>query len=108
MGAHGLLFFVVERTGLAEDGVGNGHFADVVEEGSASHDREVAKGNGNRLGDGYGESRDALAMALGFGVFQVECAAESFEGVVVGLLQFNVFLTQVSGGLRSEERRVGK
>jgi len=54
-----------------------------VEECSASQDREVAQGNGNRLGDGNGEGRDVLAMCLGFRIFKLKSAAESFDGVVI-------------------------
>src|SRR5215469_6620094 len=85
--AHDLFFVIVQRARLAENGIGNGHLADVVEECSASHDREVARGNWNCLGDGNGEGRDALAMAVGFHIFKFKSAAESFDGVVISLCE---------------------
>lgn len=66
--AHDLFFWVGERAGLAENAVGNGHFADVMEESGASEDGQIVSWNGHGLGDRNGEGGDALAMAFGFGV----------------------------------------
>src|SRR5215469_7790506 len=72
---------------FAQNRVRNRHLADVVEECSASHDREVARGNWSCLGDGNCEGRDALAMAVGFHIFKFKSAAESFDGVVISLCE---------------------
>ena len=85
VGAHDLLFLVVERAGLAEDAVGDGHLADIVEKGGAGKDGEIFKLDAHGLGDGDGGGGDALTVPLGFGVAEVEGAAEGFQGVVVGL-----------------------
>src|SRR3974390_1342222 len=84
--AHDLFFVIVQGTRLAENGVGNSHLADVVEEGRASEDGKITGRDRDGLGDGNGECRDALAMSLGFGILEVESTAEGFESVVVGLL----------------------
>ena len=67
--AHDLLFVVVERPWLAQDAVGNGHFADIVKEGSASQHWKIGIGDGHRFGYRNGEGGNALAVALGFCIF---------------------------------------
>src|SRR5581483_487753 len=73
--AHDLLFIVRERPGLAQNTVWNRHFADVVEESGAGEDREIGIGHRHGFSDGDAEGGDALAMAFGFGVFEVERAS---------------------------------
>ncbi len=82
---HNGLFIIVERAGLAQDGIRDGHFADVVEKGGAREHGQVGKRHGNGLGDRNRENSDALGMARGFRVFKVKSAAESFEGGVLRL-----------------------
>ena len=76
--AHDLLFIVGEGPWFAENAVGDGHFADVVEESGACEDGQIVSWNGHGFGDGDGEGRDALAMTFGFGVLQVERATQGF------------------------------
>jgi hypothetical protein len=95
--AHDLFFVVVERAGFAEDGIGNGHFADVVKECGASEDRQIIRGYGNCPGDGNGKGGNALAVTFGFRVLQVQGAAKGFQSVVVGLLEFETFCFESSG-----------
>ncbi len=97
--AHDLFFVVGERAGLAENAVGDSHFADVVEESGASENGQVRGGNGHGLGDGDSEGGDALAVAFGFGVFQVESAAQGFESVVVGLFELSERTGEFRGAL---------
>ena len=87
MGPHDHLFGVVQRPGLAEDFVGDSHFADVVKKSGASQHDEIREGNGNVLGNGNGVGGDALGVPLDFGGLKVQSAAERFEGVVVRLRQ---------------------
>jgi hypothetical protein len=87
MGAHDHFFGVVKRPRLAEDFVGDSHFADVVKKSGASQHGEIREGNGNVLGNGNGVGGDALGMAGGFRFFKVQSAAKGFEGVVVRLRQ---------------------
>ena len=83
--AHDHFFGVVQRPWLAENFVGDGHFADVVKKSGASQHGEIRERNGNVLGNGNGVGSDALGVACGFGVFKVKSAAECFEGVIVRL-----------------------
>src|SRR6516165_9256979 len=87
VGAHDLLFVIGQMSWFAQNRVRNRHLADVVEECGASHNREVARGNWNCLGDKNGEGRDALAMAVGFHIFKFKSAAESFDGVLTSLCE---------------------
>src|SRR5580692_7810666 len=66
--AHDLFFVVGERTGFAENAIGDSHFADVVEESSTREDGKVVIWDGHGFGDGDGERRYALAMTFGFRV----------------------------------------
>jgi hypothetical protein len=74
MGAHDHFFGVVKRPRLAEDFVGDSHFADVVKKSGASQHGEIREGNGNVLGNGNGVGGDALGMAGGFRFFKVQSA----------------------------------
>jgi hypothetical protein len=85
VGAHSLLFSVVERAGLAKNLVGDGHLADVMKKGGSSQNLQIMQRYGNCLGNGNGVGRDALRVALGFRVLEVQGAAQRFESVVVGL-----------------------
>src|SRR5580704_13834422 len=100
--AHDLLFVVGERAGLAENAVGNSHFADVVKESGAGQDGKIGIGNGHGLGDGDAESGHALAVAFGFRVFEVQGAAQGLEGIVVGLLEFGVLRGELGGAFFDE------
>jgi len=94
--AHDLLFVIGQRAWFAENAVGDSHFADIMKEGGARENGQVRGGNGHGFSDRNGESGDALTMAFGLGVLQVEGAAEGFESVVVGLLK----LAQCASKLR--------
>ena len=57
---------------------------------------KYGSGTGMVLRDGDAESGDALAVAFGFGVLQVQGAAQGFQSVVVGLFE----LRERAGELR--------
>lgn len=99
MFAHDLLFVVGERSRFAENAIGDSHFADVMEESGTGENGEVVIRNRHGLGDGDGEGRNALAMTFGFGVLQVEGAAEGLESVVVGLLELRDGARELRGAL---------
>ena len=56
-------------------------------------------GDRHGLRDGNAEGGDALAVPFGFGILKVQGAAESFESVVVGLLEFGVLCGELRGAL---------
>ena len=70
-----------------KDVVGDGHFADVVEESASSDDEDLFARHAHGAGDGNGESGNAAGVAFGFGVFEVECVAQSLQGDVVGAFE---------------------
>ena len=97
--AHDLLFIVGEGPRFAENAVGDGHFADVVEESGACENGQIVSWNGHGFGDGDGEGSDALAMTFGFGVLQVERATEGFQCVVVRLFELSERDSELPGAL---------
>ena len=99
MSAHDRLFGVVQRPWLAENFVGNSHFADVVKKSGASQRSEIRERNGNVLGNGNGVGSDPLGMASSFRVFKVKSAAECSDGVVVSLSEMLESVSQFSGFL---------
>ena len=86
-----------ELAGLAQDVVGNGHLADVVQESAARDDLDFRRGNAHGAGQRDGVSGDALGVAFGFGVLQVERVAQRLERDVVGVLQIFHGLAQHLG-----------
>src|SRR6266446_8748317 len=100
--AHDLFFVVVQGTWFAQDAVGNGHLADIVEESGARQDGQIGIRHGHGPGDGYAKRSDPLAMSFRFGIFQVQRASEGFERVVVGLLEFHVLCRELRGALLDE------
>jgi hypothetical protein len=62
--AHDHFFGVVQRPWLAENFVGDGHFADVVKTSGASQHGEIRERNGDTLCNGNGTGGDTLTMGL--------------------------------------------
>ena len=85
---HDFHFVGSELVRLGEDLVGNGHLADVVEKGSAGDDANLFFLQSHFAGNRDRKSSDAAGVAFGFGVFEIESVAESFERDVVGSFQF--------------------
>ena len=67
--------------------VRNGHFADVVKKCGPGDLREQRRFHVHGLGNRNGEGGHALAVAFGFGVLQVQRAAQGLQRVVIGLLE---------------------
>src|SRR6266478_3812212 len=97
--AHDLLFVVVQGARFAQNAIGNGHLADIVEESGARQDGQIGIRHGHGPGDGYAKRSDPLAMSFRFGIFQVQGASEGLERVVVGLLEFHVLCGELRGAL---------
>ena len=85
--AHDGHFLVRELAWLAQDVVGNGHLADVVQESSSGDHVDLFFRQAHLASDGDGEGGHAPGMAFGLGVLEVERIAQGFEGDVIGLLQ---------------------
>ena len=77
----------VKLAGLAQNLVGDGHFADVVQECAAGNDLDLLRRNAHGAGQGDGIGGDALGVAFGLRVLEVEGVAERLEGDVVGVFQ---------------------
>ncbi len=58
-----------------------------MQEGAAGNDLDFLGRNAHGAGQGDGVGGDALGVAFGFGVLEVEGVAERLEGDVVGVLQ---------------------
>ena len=86
-----------ERAGLAQNQVGNGHLADIMQKRGAGDLRQQRRFHLHVLGDGDGEGRNALAVAFGFSVFQVERPAQGLQRVVVGLFELLERALQLRG-----------
>ncbi len=97
--AHDRAFVVGQRTGLAQDAVGNGHLADVVQEGGPRQLRHVRGVDTHGLGDFQRENHDALAVAFGFGILEVERAAQGLQRFVVGFFELRKRVFQFGGAL---------
>ena len=72
-----------EGTGLAQNGVWNGHLADVVEKCSASDDANFLSGEIHGAGDRNRKSGHALRVAFGFSIFKIERISQGFQSNVV-------------------------
>ncbi len=66
MGAHDLLFVIIEWPGLAQDRIWNRHFADVMQKCRACQNRQIGERHRNRLGYADRKRRNPLAVALRF------------------------------------------
>ena len=93
--AHEGPFVIGEGGGLEQDGVWDGHLADVVEQGAAAQVDELVIGEVQGLGEGEGHLGDALGVAFGFFIAQFEGVRPALEGGVVGELEFAVRALQV-------------
>ena len=82
-----VLLFRGELAGLAQDFVGDGHLADVVEECAAGDDLDLAGADAHGAGQRDGVGGYALGVAFGLGVLEVEGVAQGFKGDVVGVLE---------------------
>ncbi len=85
--AHDDLLFRGELAGLAQDVVGNGHLADVVQKSAARDDLDFVRRNAHGASQRDGVGGDALGVAFGFGVLRVERVAQGFKRDVVGVLE---------------------
>ena len=86
--AHDGDFFRARACRLAQDCIGNGHLSDVVQERAAGNHVNLISGSAHGAGDGDGECGDALGVAFGLGILEVERIAQGFQSDVVGALQF--------------------
>ena len=84
MPPHERLLLLVELAGLEEDGVGQRHLPDVVEERAPSDVDELLAADAELLREPDGEVDDAPAVPLRFAVPQVEGADPPFERRLVG------------------------
>ena len=92
-------FVLGQRTGLAQDAVGNGHLADIVQERGPSQLRHVRGVDTHGLGDFQRENHDALAVAFRFGILEVQRAAQSLQRFIVGFLELRKRGFQFGGAL---------
>ena len=82
-----VLLFGSERTGFSQNLIGNGHLADIVQEGAARNFRKLCNIDIQGFRDRQSKCGDALAMAFGLGILQIQRAAQCFERIVVGAFQ---------------------
>src|SRR5260370_23583359 len=87
MRTHDLFFLIIQGARFAQDAIRDGHLPDVVKKRSARQDSQVWIRYGHGSGDGDAKCRNALAMAFGLRVLQVERAAQRLEHVVVGVVE---------------------
>ena len=85
--AHKLALLFRELAGLAQNLVGDGHLADVVQEGAAGNDLDLFRRNAHGARQGNGIGSDALGVAFGLRILEVEGVAQRLEGHVVGVLE---------------------
>mgnify|MGYP007070644465 CR=1 FL=1 len=78
----------VARIAFAQDLIGDGHFTDVVQDGTAADVFHVSGGNADGLRQLQGQLGDAAAVTFRFFVAQFERVRPSLQGRVVGLGQF--------------------
>ncbi len=76
VGLDGVAFVGGEGAGFEEDGVGDGEFADVVEEGCVAEEVEFGVESPRTVADGEGELLDAAGVAGGVGVAGVDGGGE--------------------------------
>ena len=94
-----LPFLGRERSGLLQDGVGDGHLAGIVEEGALADALELPRiADAGRFGEDVGVAGDRLGVAVGLDVAQVERGHEILERRVVGFLELPR-LAEVAGQL---------
>lgn len=90
--ADDLPFLGRQRTGLLQDGIGDGHLARVVEERPLADAVERARvADADGLGQDVAVTGDRLGVAVGFDVPQVQGGHEVFERRVVSLLELPGF-----------------
>ncbi len=88
-------FLVRQFAGFEEDGVGDAQLAHVVQQGAAADVHEFLLGYTHRTGDVHRHLGNALAVAFGLLVAQVEGAGPALDGGVVSLEQGDVSTLQV-------------
>src|SRR2546425_11063098 len=104
--AHNFLLMIGQGAGLAENPVGDGHFSNVMEERGAREDGQGIGRNADSLGNGDRKCSDALAVAFGFRVAEVERAAQGLKRIIIGLLKLRQGAAELGRALldkRSEE-----
>ena len=84
---HHVLFFRRESSRLAQDFVGNCHFADVVQEGAAGDDLDLRRADSHGAGQSDGVRGYTLGMPFGLGIFQIQGVAQRLQRHVVGVFQ---------------------
>src|SRR5260370_578695 len=89
----------IEGAGLAQDAVWDSHLANIVEESGTRQNGQIRVWHGHASRDGYTKGGNALAVAFGFGILQVQGAAEGLKRVGVGLLEFHVLGGELRGAL---------
>ena len=80
-------FIRSKRSRLSQNGVGNSHFANVVQESSARNYVDFVRAQIPGPRDGDGKSSHAFRMAFGLCIFQVKRISQGFKRDVVGTFQ---------------------
>ena len=73
-----------------QDGVGDTHLADVVQQGAAADVNQIAFADAGCPGQGQGRFGDAQGVAFGLVIPQVQGARPAHDGIVVGHCQADV------------------
>ena len=89
-----------ERAGLQEDAVGDAHLADVVEQGPTADVFELLLDDAQLVGQEQGQAGDALAVARGLLVAQLQGTRPALDGGVVGVAEVAVGALQNAEGRR--------
>ena len=97
----------MQRAGCAQDGIGDGHLADIVQESAARNDPNAFRGNTHSPGNSDSKGRYTFGMAFSFGILKVQRVAQSFQSDVIGALQIGHGLSQLFGARRHQRFQVG-
>src|SRR6266849_4717759 len=90
MTVHDLCLLISEGAGFEHDAVWHRELAHVVEECPAADVNEVCIAQTHRVRQAHGQLGDAICMAFGFVVAEVQGACPSFQGAVVGAGQLKI------------------
>jgi len=97
VGAHHRPLIVGERAGFEEDGIGDGDFADVVQETTAMEGQQLRARQAQRRAEEHAGDRQSLAMAAGTLVALLDGLGERKQDRF-GLLE------RIDGGLVAQHR----
>jgi len=83
--AHDLPLGSVERTRLQQDAVGDGHFADVVQQCPPPHMDQLFRAHAYRLGQLHGQLSHAPRMSFGFVIAVIQSAGPAFDRRIISV-----------------------